>query len=214
MSRTFQPESDFMSGFSKAVDTVILGFLWLVCCIPVFTVGAASSALYYGFHKAIRQDRGYPLKTFFRAFRDNFKQATGIWLMVLVFLTLSGFTCYLLLLMLGKMPMAGFMLSMGVVILAFTLMWCLYLFPYQSRFQNTWVSVIKNSILLMIANIPRSILLLILFVVAVVLSIFKPAMSIPAVAVYIWLSNLILERVFRRVMTREALQTEIEADDP
>ena len=213
MSKAFQPESGFMGGFSKAVDTVILGFLWLLCCIPVFTVGAASSALYYGFHKAIRQDRGYPLKTFFRAFRDNFKQATGIWLMVLVFLSLSGFTCYLLLLMLGRMPMAGFMLSMGVVIMIVTLMWCLYLFPYQSRFQNTWVNVMKNSILLMAANIPRSLLLLILFAAAVALSFYKPAMTVLAVAVYIWLSNRNLERVFRRVMTREALQTEIEADD-
>lgn len=213
MSDTFNPESGFMSGFSKIVDTLILSILWLCCSIPVFTVGAASSALYYAYHKAIRQDGGHTCKTFFRAFKDNFKQATVIWMSLLIFILLSVLTCYMLLGMLASSPAAGFLLTMGTVILCFAVSWCIYLFPYQSRFENTTINVVKNSALLTVARMPWSLLLLVILVVAVVVILYKPAMCIPVIAVYIWLTNKILERIFRGIMTEEALQSEIEADE-
>ncbi len=212
MSDAFNPESGFMSGFSKIVDTLILSILWLCCCIPIFTIGAASSALYYAYHKAIRQDGGHASKTFFRAFKDNFKQATGIWMILLAFVLLSAFTCYLLRGMLESVPMAGFFLTMGRVILCFAAMWCIYLFPYQARFENTVANVMKNSAVLTIARMPWSLLLLVIFSGAVIIALYKPAMCAPVVAVYIWLANKILERIFRGIMTEEALQSEIEAD--
>lgn len=200
------------SGFTKIIDTIILSLLWLLCSIPVFTIGAASSALYYAYHKAIRQDRGHACKTFFGAFKANFKQATGIWIILLVFALLSVVTCYLLLGMLASSPIAGFLLTMGLVILCFTLVWCIYLFPYQARFENTMINVMKNSALIAVARMQWSLLLLVVFVAAVIVALYKPAMCAPVVAVYIWLSNRILERIFRGIMSEEALQSEIEAD--
>ena len=60
----------------KLVDCVWVSILWVICCIPVFTIGASTTALYYTVHKSIRGDRGYTTRTFFGAFRDNFKAAT------------------------------------------------------------------------------------------------------------------------------------------
>lgn len=201
------------SGFTKMMDTIILSFLWLLCSIPVFTIGAASSALYYAYHKAIRQDRGHACKTFFGAFKANFKQATAIWMLFLIFALLSVFTCYMLLGMLAKFPMAGFLLAMGMVILCFAVVWHIYLFPYQARFENTTINVMKNSALLAVARMPRSLLLLVILVAAVVVILYKPAICVPVIAVYIWLTNKILEPVFRDIMTEDALQSEIEADE-
>ncbi len=213
MNNTFSQESDFMSGFSKMVDTLILSILWLCCCIPVFTVGAASSALYYAYHKVVRQDGGHTCKTFFGAFKANFKQSTGIWMILLAFILLSAFTCYLLRGMLASLPMAGFFLSMGRAVLCFAVVWCIYLFPYQARFENTTVNVMKNSALLAIARMQWSVLLLVVFGVAVAITLYKPAMCAIVIAVYIWLVNKILERIFRSIMTEETLQLEIEADE-
>lgn len=212
MSNAFNPDGGFMSGFSKVVDTLILAILWLICCIPVVTVGAASTGLYYAYHKAIRQDGGYACKRFFKAFGSNFKQATVIWLILMVFLTLSAFTCYLLAIMRQSLPAAGIVMAMGMVIIGFTVVLCLYVFPYQARFENTVANVMKNSAVLAVANAPRSLLLLVIFAAAVGITLYKPAMSIPVVAVYIWLANKILEPVFRRLMTEEVLQSEIELD--
>ena len=95
----------------KLVDCVWVSILWVICCIPVFTIGASTTALYYTVHKSIRGDRGYTTRTFFGAFRDNFKAATLpylIWLAVMIvlgcdiknrqyegriFLFLSGYDC-------------------------------------------------------------------------------------------------------------------------
>jgi len=205
-------ENGFMNGFSKIVDTVILGILWLLCCIPVFTVGAASSGAYYAFHKSIRQDGGHVSKTFFKAFGSNFKQATIIWMILLVFLALSGFTCYMLRMMGKSMPMAGYLASMGMVIIGCGVVWGIYLFPYLSRFENTTGNVMKNSAVLAVAKAPWSLLLLLILAVCVVVTLYKPALTIPVVAVYIWLSNRILESIFRTLMTEEALRSELELD--
>ena len=88
----------------KLVDCVWVSILWVICCIPVFTIGASTTALYYTVHKSIRGDRGYTTRTFFGAFRDNFKAATLpylIWLAVIknrqyegrIFLFLSDYDC-------------------------------------------------------------------------------------------------------------------------
>ena len=212
MSNFFDSDNGFMQGFTKVTDTLILSILWLVCCVPVVTVGAASSALYYAFHKSIRQNRSYAWREFFAAFKSNFKRSTGIWLILLVFMLMSLVSCLLLGAMRESIPMAGVCLMMGVVILCFTAVWCIYALAYQARFENTMGAVLKNSALLTFANLPRSILLLILFVAAVITVIYMPVICGPVVAVFIWLENKILERVFRKLMTEEDLMSELELD--
>lgn len=212
MSNFFDSDNGFMQGFTKVTDTLILSILWLVCCVPVVTVGAASSALYYAFHKSIRQSRSYAWREFFAAFKSNFKRSTGIWLILLVFMLMSLVACLLLGAMRDSTPMAGVCLVMGVVILCFTAVWCIYALAYQARFENTMGAVLKNSALLTFANLPRSILLLILFAAAVIAVIYMPVICGPVVAVFIWLENKILERVFRKLMTEEDLMSELELD--
>lgn len=212
MNNGYDPYSGWMGTFTKVVDTLILSMLWLVCCLPVVTIGAASSALYYAYHKAIRQDIGYACKTFFSAFRSNFKQATGIWLILLLFLVMSLGTCFLLFQMQKNLPMAGVFLTMGVFLIGFAVAWCLWLFPYLSRFENTLGIGAKNSALITFANLPWSLLLVVIFGAAVAIVAWKPAMCVPVIGVYIWLANSIIERIFRKLMTQEALQSEREFD--
>ena len=81
----------------KLVDCVWVSILWVICCIPVFTIGASTTALYYTVHKSIRGDRGYTTRTFFGAFRDNFKAATLpylIWLAVMIILGCDAYITY------------------------------------------------------------------------------------------------------------------------
>lgn len=81
----------------KLVDCVWVSILWVICCIPVFTIGASTTALYYTVHKSIRGDRGYTTRTFFGAFRDNFKAATLpylIWLAVMIVLGCDAYITY------------------------------------------------------------------------------------------------------------------------
>lgn len=64
----------------KIFDALVLGLLFLLCSIPVFTIGASATALYYAYDKVIRREEGYTVKAFSHAFRQNFKQATILWI--------------------------------------------------------------------------------------------------------------------------------------
>lgn len=75
-------ESGFYYYTEKIFDIIALSSLWLLCCLPLITVGAATSALYYTVVKNIRGERGYLVQEFFKAFRTNFKNSTVIWLVI------------------------------------------------------------------------------------------------------------------------------------
>ena len=204
------PYSGFMGTFSKVVDTLILSILWLICSIPVITIGAASSSFYQAYHKAIRQDRGYACKTFFSAFKENFKQATGIWLIILVFMSMSLIACYWLWRISPVYPIAMTMLLFGSFLMLLVLMWSLYVFAYQCRFENTMLTVMKNAALIAFSHLLWTLLLFVIFAAAAVVVILRPFLSAPVIAIYVWLANRILERIFRKLMTPEELQSELE----
>ena len=73
MGSFFNMDNGFFSFLGKAFDAVILSTLYLVCCIPIITIGTATTALYYATVKGIRRERGYVYREFFKSFRLNFK---------------------------------------------------------------------------------------------------------------------------------------------
>ena len=77
------------------VDCVIISVCWMLMCIPVFTIGAASAAMYDTVHRAIRRDKGYVWSGFWKSFRENFKPATKAWLIHLLILIVLGGDLYI-----------------------------------------------------------------------------------------------------------------------
>ena len=78
----------------RAIDTIgkifILNLYWVICSLPIFTIGASTSALLYASMK-LHDKEGYVTSNFFSSFKENFKQATEIWLIYLVIGILLGF---------------------------------------------------------------------------------------------------------------------------
>ena len=80
-------QGDRLGGFSgqvinitrKLFDTLVLGLLFLLCSIPIITIGASATALYYAYDKVVRRNEGYAVRAFFHSFKMNFAQATLIW---------------------------------------------------------------------------------------------------------------------------------------
>jgi uncharacterized membrane protein YesL len=81
--RIFNAESPLMEGLSKVADLVILNLLVLLCCIPVITAGAALTGMHYVLLKMARDEEGYIVRSYFKSFKENFLQATGMWLIFL-----------------------------------------------------------------------------------------------------------------------------------
>ena len=84
MSNFLNPENSVMQFLARVCDYLILNVVFILSCIPIFTVGAALSALYTVSFKMIRKEDGYVLKRYFKAFCANFKQGTILWLICLI----------------------------------------------------------------------------------------------------------------------------------
>ena len=91
MGRLFSLDSPLFSFLSKVADLIILNILVMICCIPIVTVGASLTALHYVVLKMVRNEDSYIVRSYFKPFKQNFRQATVIWLiMLLIFAVLLG----------------------------------------------------------------------------------------------------------------------------
>lgn len=211
MGNILRYDNKGMALISKAVDSFILGLLWLICSLPVLTIGASSAAFYYAFNKSIRQNIGYPWKEFLHGFRINFKQATILWGILAALGLVLSLDIYILTgdyLEIGIFKPA--LLVAAVMVGVMAVMWGLCGFAYLSRFENTLKLTLRNSLLVTFSSIFWSLLLLVLFVSAVILFFSVPILSLFVPAVYMLGANRILERVFRQYMGPDDLAAQKE----
>ena len=80
----FSIEGKFFGAISRLGDLVILNILFLACSIPIVTIGASITAMYSVTKKMAEEREGYILKSFFKAFKENFRQSTVMWLILLI----------------------------------------------------------------------------------------------------------------------------------
>ncbi len=208
----FNYENGFMQTLGRICDCICLDLMWFVCCIPIITIGASSSAYYYAYNKVIRQRRSYVFKEFFHGFKINFKQGTLNWLMVLGLYLFLLLDCRILTLFSKEIKGSNVLLVIIIALIVFLTMWMLYLFPYMARFENTGKMIRKNCAIIMVANAPWTFLLLLIFVVTVAGVLLLPMLGIFIPIFYVALSNLILERIFRKYMLPEDLANEKEIE--
>lgn len=181
MRRLFTLDGPVMSALSKFADLVFLNILFIICCLPIVTIGASTTALYYVTLKMARDEESYIFKSFFKSFVMNLKQATVIWLLILViagvlvadFMIMSG--------RLGDFQSLPEIISKAMnvifmmVLVAVTFV-ATYVFPLLAKFDNTIGNTIKNALLMSIRHFPYSILMIIINVVPlVIINIFLPA---------------------------------------
>ena len=83
MGKLFDLDSPLMRVLSKMADLMILNLLMIVLCLPIVTAGAAFTAMHYVLLKMVRDEDSYLLKSFFKSFKLNFRQATIIWAIML-----------------------------------------------------------------------------------------------------------------------------------
>ena len=130
--------SEVLSGL---IDLIVAGLLWLVCSLPLLTVGASSTALYYAVAKCVRHNRGRLTPTFFHGFRSNFRQATLVWLLILAYVLIGLADAYAIRVM-GYGPGSVLHILSRIFFLPALLLFP-WLFAFVSRFQNTVKGTLK-----------------------------------------------------------------------
>lgn len=171
MGKFFNPDSPLMRFMTKVADLIILNILFLVTCLPVFTIGAALTGLYAVTLKMVRDQEGSITKSYFHAFRQNFRQATLLWLAVLALAVIFLLDIRVLNAVATDWAMGLKFAVEAVGVLALAVVQ--YLFPLVAKFEATLGTHVRNACLLALAYLPKTALLTGAVIGAVYLSLLN-----------------------------------------
>ncbi len=177
MNDLLNPEGKVMHFFTKIAYSAYLNVLWFFCCLPIVTVGASTTALFYVTLKVAKNEEGNVTKAFFRSFKQNIRKATIIWLILLVAglaLALDGYVFYHM-----RFENAFWTIGTAIffVVLAAYAIILMYIFPLLARFENTVKAMFLNSIMLGMRFLLCTVVMAVIYLAMafVVINIFTPA---------------------------------------
>ncbi len=204
MGKFFNLDSPFVQFMNRVADLMWLNILFLLCCIPVVTVGASVTAMYYVTLKMVRNEESYITKLFFKSFKQNFLQATVIWI---IFIT-AGFLLFVdYRILSGQMGLnidngtvRTVMQVLLIAVFIFYVFTITFVFPLLSKFDNTIKNTIKNAFIMSIRHFPATLGSIALLIIVFLLIYYIPIMSMFAFillfSVSAYVSSLMFVRVF------------------
>jgi len=217
MGGIFNLDSKFMQGANKFADLMILNIVTLICCIPIFTIGAAMTAMHNVLLKIYRGEENYILKQYFKSFKENFKQSTIIFILyvlIVVFLIMD-----FLLINDGIVQMPKFIKYVLYIVTALTAISYVWVFPIQSRYVNKIRTTLRNTMVISISKIWYSVMML-LFTLIPLLAIYYFEVMIPVVFLFGFtapgiLQTILYSKVFDKLegVDRKALKEQQQEDD-
>ena len=171
MKELFNLNSPWVQRFAMLTNLVVLNILWLVCCIPVFTAGAATSALYYTVFQYHSKVDDAVLRPFFHALKANFKQST---LLLLPLLAVLGVLVFDILYLVSHGTGTA-MLFLLIAAVMFVMGMLVHLFPLISRFDMNTKALLRTAFSLMVLHLPATITVIMLTFLPIVLLLFQPS---------------------------------------
>lgn len=196
MKGLFSTEGIIYRIMTAVYQLVILNLLWCIASIPLITVGASTTALFYVIGKIVRKEEVHEFKDFIKGFRVNFRQATCIWLVLcaaylMIFINFSFTDRY--------DTLGGLMLALQLPVLVQVIIVTIFVFPVLSRYESNTMGIIRASWILGIKHIFSCLGSLAMLAGVAILTRLVPALflmvfiSLAALAVY-----LVLYRVLEK----------------
>ena len=172
MSNLFHYDSPLIKKLTLLANLAGLNILWLICCIPVFTIGAATTAMHTVLFRYLENKDDNVIHPFFKAFSENFKQATGLWMIclpVIVLLVIDALFLYG-----NHSGMLGLLwIPFAIVTLVLSIVMT-YTFPLLARYDSPIKQIIHNSLILFLMDLWKSLFVIILNFIPLAVLIFLP----------------------------------------
>ena len=205
----FEEGSALQRFLIKTADLMILNLVTLLMCIPVITAGAALTGMHYVLLKMVRGEEGYIVRSFFRSFKRNLRQATILWAIFLVlwYLILSN-----LMLFIRGGESEPLWILWGLLLTALlTVILMIYTFAILSRFDNTVLRTLANAVMLTFGELPRSLEMLIITLVPLAaglhVTILLPLLILFGLSVPGYACAMVYNSIFTRMEQAIAEQT-------
>lgn len=184
MNRLFNMDNKFFTFMGKVADLCILNIICLVCCIPIVTAGASITALYYVTMKMVRNEESYLFRNFFKSFKQNFKQATLIHIIMLAAAIILYLDLNIVRSMGGTMSKV-----LNFVFLAFAFIYAiilLYIYPVLAKFYNSVKNTFGNAFLMSVRHLPYTFLMIIISLCPVAI-LFVPNFQVQSTLILLFI---------------------------
>ena len=139
----FRGDSAYTQIMTKIFNIFWLSILWLLCCIPVITIGASTIALYYVMLKLVKDEETTVTREFFHSFKQNFLQSLPVTVIVLVVVVVLVADFHILGAA-GRAQGASFMYGFCIVLGIICAAVFSYVFPLLAKFENTVKKTFEN----------------------------------------------------------------------
>jgi len=153
MDSIFSYESKLVQMLIQLADLVILNLLYVLCCIPVVTIGAAQAALHSGIRQMMNKESdGSCIKAYFKGLVSGFGKITLLHTLLLIFIAVLIWATGI------AAIMSGNSLPTWICVLAVCLAALYYsmLNFFHSNFDCTVWQLLKNVYLMVLAHPIRS----------------------------------------------------------
>lgn len=167
--KLFNPDSRIMIFLSRVADLVILNILWLVCCVPVVTIGASTTAMYHVIRHWQKDSVSSIMRDFFQSFKEDFKQATPVYLILLIPTAAVVMNAMLIFNPENSAAVPSYLLVIWFISALILLFISSFVYPVMAFFADSIFKTLRNAMVLALANLPRTILISILNLLPVIL---------------------------------------------
>jgi len=201
MSGFFSMDGPFYKIGSFIADIMILSFYWLIFSIPLFTIGASTTALYYVMTRRISNREGYLFRDFWTSFKSNFKQTTIIWLIFVALFYILYININLVrdpnsVQILGNMRTVVYPVQICILIEA--ILCLIYIFPLNARFEMRLKDSFKTAFFMANRHLLTSIGCLIVAAAIVIATMMTYILFLVAMGLYVFLTSYLLLRIFKK----------------
>ena len=177
----FEEGSPFQRFLNKMADLLILNLIALLMCLPIITAGASLTAMHDVLLKMVRGGEGYIVKSFFRSFKREFRQATVLWILYMALAALMASNLIMILQGGGVYPL--WLPSSILVVAVLELMFMIYTFAMLSRFDNSIYQTLINAVTLTFSELPRSLEMAVITLVPLI-AFFRASILLPLLVLF------------------------------
>ncbi len=156
--KLLDPDSPIMSFLARVADLVILNVLWLLCCLPVVTAGASTTAMYHVVRHLQEESISSVTRDFFRSFKSDFRQATPVYLLLLIPTAAVVMNAWIL----SAQSSDVVPVYVRAIWMASALMLTFvvsFVYPVMAYFDDTVWKTLRTAAVLAVAKLPRTVLI-------------------------------------------------------
>ena len=199
MGGIFNMDGPFFKFGNIVADIMILSLFWIIFSIPLITIGASTTAIFYVTTRRISDREGYLFKDFLSSFKSNFKRSTLLWLLWVFMFVLIAFNINILRFSDFDTTLTTILFPLQILILIELVITMIYIFPLTARFDMGFKQTIKSAFFMANRHIFTTLSALSAAVMILMLTVFvfEPIIFV-GMGIYAYLTSFMVMRIFKK----------------